>query len=75
MQATGERDFAELVFEDVEVPVSALLGPMNQGWGVTMSTLGYERAGVIEVSGNLITEIERFLHSGVRRRAPQPARP
>ena len=50
------------VFEDVEVPVSALLGPMHQGWGVTMSTLGYERAGVIEVSGNLITEIERFLH-------------
>ena len=63
VQATGERDFAELVFEDVEVPVSALLGPMNQGWGVTMSTLGYERAGVIEVSGNLITEIERFLHT------------
>ena len=63
VQATGERDFAELVFEDVDVPVSALLGPMNQGWGVTMSTLGYERAGVIEVSGNLITEIERFLHT------------
>ncbi len=63
VQATGERDFAELVFDDVEVPVSALLGPMNQGWGVTMSTLGYERAGVIEISGNLITEIERFLHA------------
>jgi alkylation response protein AidB-like acyl-CoA dehydrogenase len=63
VQATGERDFAELVFEDVEVPTSALLGPMNQGWGVTMSTLGYERAGVIEISGNLITEIERFLHA------------
>jgi alkylation response protein AidB-like acyl-CoA dehydrogenase len=63
VQATGERDFAEMVFEDVEVPVSALLGPMHQGWGVTMSTLGYERAGVIEVSGNLITEIDGFLHS------------
>ena len=63
VQATGEHDFAEMVFEDVVVPISALLGPMNEGWGVTMSTLGYERAGVIEVSGNLITEIERFLHA------------
>jgi len=63
VQATGERDFAEMVFEDVVVPASALLGPLHQGWGVTMSTLGYERAGVIEISGNLITEIEGFLHA------------
>ncbi len=62
MQATGERDFAELFFEDVEVPMAALLGPLHEGWGVTMSTLGYERAGVIEVSGNLMTEIDNFLH-------------
>jgi alkylation response protein AidB-like acyl-CoA dehydrogenase len=66
VQATGERDFAEMVFEDVVVPVSALLGPMHGGWGVTMSTLGYERAGVIEISGNLITEIEGFLHAAAR---------
>ena len=63
VQATGERDFAEMVFDDVVVPTSALLGPMNEGWGVTMSTLGYERAGVIEIAGNLITEIEGFLHA------------
>ena len=61
MQATGETDFAELHFEDVHVPTSALLGPMNEGWRVTMTTLGYERAGVIEISGNLIEDIEQFL--------------
>jgi alkylation response protein AidB-like acyl-CoA dehydrogenase len=66
VQATGERDFAEMVFDDVVVPKSALLGPMNEGWGVTMSTLGYERAGVIEISGNLITEIEGFLRAAAR---------
>jgi alkylation response protein AidB-like acyl-CoA dehydrogenase len=63
VQATGESDFAEVVYEDVVVPRDALLGPLNGGWGVTMATLGYERAGVIEVSGNLITEIESFLRS------------
>lgn len=61
IQATGESDFAEVVYEDVVVPREALLGPLNGGWRVTMSTLGYERAGVIEIAGNLIGEIEAFL--------------
>ncbi len=66
VQATGESDFAELHFEDVRVPASALLGAMNDGWRVTMTTLGYERAGVIEISGNLIEEIEQFLFDAAR---------
>jgi alkylation response protein AidB-like acyl-CoA dehydrogenase len=61
IQATGDSDFAEVVYEDVVVPKDALLGPLNGGWGVTMSTLGYERSGVIEITGNLISEIETFL--------------
>ena len=63
IQATGESDFAEVVYEDVIVPKDALLGPLNGGWGVTMSTLGYERAGVIEIAGNLISEVESFLRA------------
>ncbi len=63
IQATGDSDFAEVVYEDVIVPKDALLGPLNGGWGVTMSTLGYERAGVIEIAGNLISEVESFLRS------------
>ena len=66
VQATGDSDFAEVVYEDVVVPKDALLGPLHGGWGVTMATLGYERAGVIEISGNLITEIEEFLPRGQR---------
>ena len=66
VQATGDSDFAEVVYEDVVVPKDALLGPLHGGWGVTMATLGYERAGVIEISGNLITEIEEFLHAAAR---------
>jgi alkylation response protein AidB-like acyl-CoA dehydrogenase len=52
-QITGEGGFAQLFFDDVRVPASALLGPLNQGWTVTMTTLGFERAGVIMMAGRI----------------------
>lgn len=41
---TGSTEFAELFFEDVEVPEENLLGTLNQGWKVAMTTLGFERS-------------------------------
>ncbi|KOU59014.1 hypothetical protein ADK57_35105 [Streptomyces sp. MMG1533] len=55
---TGEPDFAEVFFNDVRVPRSALLGPLNEGWRVTMTTLGYERSGVISTAAALQREVE-----------------
>jgi alkylation response protein AidB-like acyl-CoA dehydrogenase len=52
-QITGEGGFAEVFFDDVRVPRSALLGPLHEGWKVTMTTLGFERAGVIMMAGRL----------------------
>ncbi|HVV08080.1 acyl-CoA dehydrogenase [Amycolatopsis sp.] len=52
-QITGEGGFAELFFDDVRVPKDALLGPLNEGWTVTMTTLGFERAGVIMMASRL----------------------
>jgi alkylation response protein AidB-like acyl-CoA dehydrogenase len=52
-QITGEGGFAEVFLDDVRVPRSALLGPLHQGWQVTMTTLGFERAGVIMLAGRL----------------------
>ncbi len=43
---TGDHSFAELFFTDVRIPRSAMLGPLNQGWMVAMTTLSFERAGV-----------------------------
>jgi alkylation response protein AidB-like acyl-CoA dehydrogenase len=43
---TGEREFAELFFRDVRVPLEAQLGAENEGWRVAMTTLSAERAGV-----------------------------
>ncbi len=44
--ATGDADFCEIFFDDVHVPASALLGPVDQGWMVAMATLTFERSGV-----------------------------
>jgi isovaleryl-CoA dehydrogenase len=37
-------DTSELIFEDCEVPVENVMGPLNGGVGVLMSGLDYERA-------------------------------
>jgi alkylation response protein AidB-like acyl-CoA dehydrogenase len=41
--ATGHAHFNEVFFEDVKVPKQNLLGPLNQGWKVTTTTLMHER--------------------------------
>ena len=41
--ATGHHHFNEVFFTDVQVPKSRLLGPINQGWKVSTTTLMYER--------------------------------
>ena len=43
-QMTGEAEFNQMFFEDVRVPRANLLGPLNGGWGVAITTLMNERA-------------------------------
>ena len=40
---TGESEFNEIFFRDVCVPVENLLGKLNDGWNVALSTLMHER--------------------------------
>lgn len=40
----GEREFAEVFFDDVVVPADRMLGELNGGWAVAMSILPYERS-------------------------------
>ncbi|HEV8439474.1 MAG TPA: acyl-CoA dehydrogenase [Methylomirabilota bacterium] len=40
---TGHHHFNEVFFSDVVVPRSHLLGPLNQGWKVSTTTLMHER--------------------------------
>jgi alkylation response protein AidB-like acyl-CoA dehydrogenase len=42
-QMTGESEFNEMFFRDVRVPVENVLGTVNDGWNVAVSTLMHER--------------------------------
>ncbi len=46
----GERNFAEVFFTDVEVPVGNRLGEEGKGWAVTISALANERSSIGEVT-------------------------
>ncbi|MCF8587312.1 acyl-CoA dehydrogenase family protein [Gordonia liuliyuniae] len=41
---TGAAHFAEVFFDDVEVPVSNRIGEENEGWPLVRTSLGHERA-------------------------------
>ena len=43
---TGESEFNEVFFEDVQVPKNHLLGEQNQGWQVIVTSLMFERQGL-----------------------------
>ena len=42
-QITGDAEFNEVFFDNVRVPESQVLGGVNNGWAVGMTTLMYER--------------------------------
>jgi alkylation response protein AidB-like acyl-CoA dehydrogenase len=43
-QLTGDADFNEIFLTDVEVPATQVVGEVDQGWRVAMTTLSHERA-------------------------------
>ena len=42
-QLTGDDEFNEVFFENVRVPAESILGGLNNGWQVGITTLMYER--------------------------------
>ncbi|HEX3786895.1 MAG TPA: acyl-CoA dehydrogenase family protein [Pseudonocardiaceae bacterium] len=39
----GDREFCEVFYDDVRIPLTNVVGALNQGWSVAMSTLSFER--------------------------------
>ncbi|HEY1702813.1 MAG TPA: acyl-CoA dehydrogenase family protein [Trebonia sp.] len=39
----GEREFCEVFYDEVRIPLSNVVGSLNEGWKVAMSTLSFER--------------------------------
>jgi alkylation response protein AidB-like acyl-CoA dehydrogenase len=68
-QATGAAHFNEVFLTDVRIPVDNVVGPVNGGWGVTMTTLTNERTligsgvGVGDVFGDVVRLARQYGHS------------
>ena len=58
-QMTGESEFDEVFFTDVELPADALIGPLHGGWGVGMAVLTNERGHI----GASVIGLERRIES------------
>jgi len=58
-QMTGESEFDEVFFTDVELPADHLLGPEHGGWGVGMAVLTNERGHI----GASVIGLERRLEA------------
>ena len=46
VQMTGDAEFNQVFFDQVRIPKSRLLGTLNEGWRVAVSTLSHERGGI-----------------------------
>jgi alkylation response protein AidB-like acyl-CoA dehydrogenase len=58
---TRDREFSEIFFDDVRVPLSSTLGPVNDGWRVALTTLAHERAGVATLHLGLRGSVARLI--------------
>ena len=58
---TGEKEFNEIFFTDVRVPVEYTLGPVNEGWRVAMTTLAYERGTVAKLHLGTRAKVQRLI--------------
>lgn len=65
-QMTGQTQFSEVFFDDVRVPADQLVGELDDGWRVAMSTLSSERMAM--GAGNRMFSFEDLLSHARRHR-------
>ena len=69
-QITGEAEFNEVFLENVRVPASNVVGKVNEGWGVALTTLAYERDVLTMIRHiSLRTALERLIALAPSRRS------
>jgi alkylation response protein AidB-like acyl-CoA dehydrogenase len=78
-QMTGESEFSEIFFRDVRVPAENVLGAVNDGWNVAISTLMHERGAygarlilTFKRNINRLIELSRSLQRNGRPAAQDP---
>jgi alkylation response protein AidB-like acyl-CoA dehydrogenase len=61
-QITGEAEFTEVFLENVRVPAANVVGKVNEGWAVAITTLAYERDVLTMIRHiSLRTALERLV--------------
>jgi alkylation response protein AidB-like acyl-CoA dehydrogenase len=66
----GHQHFCEVFYDQVRIPLSNVVGQLNQGWSVAMATLGFERGtGYVGHIGRLAYAIEELVEVARARRA------
>ncbi len=63
----GDEGFAEVFFDDVVVPDTAVLGGVGQGWQVAMATTGSERGLTLRSPGRFLAAADRLRALAVER--------
>jgi alkylation response protein AidB-like acyl-CoA dehydrogenase len=72
-QLTGESEFNEIFFADVEVPRENLLGEIGGGWQVAMTTLLHERGTLgFALTGVLESQLTKLVALAKERAADDP---
>jgi alkylation response protein AidB-like acyl-CoA dehydrogenase len=60
-EITGTTDFNEVFLDSVRIPAANVIGTVNDGWRVAMSSLGRERSGVAAHGVELFAVLDDLL--------------
>ncbi|MET7473834.1 acyl-CoA dehydrogenase family protein [Streptomyces sp. NPDC005648] len=65
-EITGTTDFNEVFLDGVRIPAANVIGEVNDGWRVAMSSLGRERSGVAARGVELLAVLEDLVRLAER---------
>jgi alkylation response protein AidB-like acyl-CoA dehydrogenase len=67
----GSSDFAEVFYDDVRIPLTNVVGAIDNGWSVAMSTLSFERGTAFTINQvQLSSTVERLIDVARDRAGP-----
>ncbi|MFD7205472.1 acyl-CoA dehydrogenase family protein [Streptomyces sp. NPDC059893] len=59
-EITGTTDFNEVFLDSVRIPAAHVIGEVNAGWRVAMSSLGHERSSVAARGTELLVHLDEL---------------
>ena len=60
VQLDGHAGFAEVFFTDVRVPADQVIGAVNDGWNVAMTTLAFERDAPAKPAARYLRDVDEL---------------